>query len=232
METNFLGKKNAQGALEATYGEDTSFQLVAADLTLVAAAGSSSSSKYIAAGMFNVIAAEALTKTMPVLAGVIGKHDIPYAISSTYPGAGVIGEIGDQSRATAAILAVMGGDSGANTSPRALYGVDWQNSTPGSYVGFGLDLEGVIHDGYVEPRYNKGWVRYGGRYNNAGAVETVNDVLELFGTAAPTNGASGTGAGDAGPGSRYTRSAGANSKLYINTNTKASPTWTVVGAQS
>jgi len=47
---------------------------------------------------------------------------------------------------------------------------------------------------------------------------------------APVNGTSGTGAGWAGPGCLlvdYT-----NTKLYINTNTMASPTWTVTGTQS
>lgn len=52
------------------------------------------------------------------------------------------------------------------------------------------------------------------------------------GTAAPTDGASGTGAGFAGPGSLYVRTSGSNSKLFINTGTKAAPTWTVVGTQS
>lgn len=46
----------------------------------------------------------------------------------------------------------------------------------------------------------------------------------------PTAGASGDGAGWAGKGSQCTDTT--NGKLYINTGTKASPTWTVVGAQS
>lgn len=57
-----------------------------------------------------------------------------------------------------------------------------------------------------------------------------NDVWLLTNAGAPTSGTSGTGAGTAGPGSLcidYT-----NAKLYINTNTKASPTWTVAGTQS
>lgn len=57
-------------------------------------------------------------------------------------------------------------------------------------------------------------------------------VWWLTGSAAPTDGTSGTGAGFAAPGSMYTRASTTNSKLYINTNTTASPTWTVVGAQS
>lgn len=57
-----------------------------------------------------------------------------------------------------------------------------------------------------------------------------NDVNIFAGDGAPTNGTSGTRAGTAGPGSLY--SDYTNGKLYINTNTKASPTWTVVGTQS
>ena len=59
---------------------------------------------------------------------------------------------------------------------------------------------------------------------------TGTDVVMLTKAGTPTDGTSGTGAGTAGPGSLcadYT-----NAKLYINTNTKASPLWTVVGAQT
>lgn len=46
----------------------------------------------------------------------------------------------------------------------------------------------------------------------------------------PTAGVAGDGAGWADVGSLCTDST--NGKLYINTNTKASPTWTVTGTQS
>lgn len=55
-------------------------------------------------------------------------------------------------------------------------------------------------------------------------------LLGLSGSGAPTNGTSGTGAGKAGPGSVYTRLS--NGAKYVNTNTKASPTWTVAGTVS
>jgi hypothetical protein len=58
-------------------------------------------------------------------------------------------------------------------------------------------------------------------------------AISIFtGSAAPSDGTSGTGAGVARPGSLYIRADTTNSKLYINTNTTASPTWTAVGAQS
>lgn len=52
------------------------------------------------------------------------------------------------------------------------------------------------------------------------------DVRDLTGAGAPVDGVAGTGAASAGPGSRYTDITNAN--LYINANTKASPTWKLV----
>lgn len=46
---------------------------------------------------------------------------------------------------------------------------------------------------------------------------------------APTSGVAGTLAGIADPGDLLSDTT--NGKLYINTNTKASPTWTLVGTQ-
>ncbi len=61
-------------------------------------------------------------------------------------------------------------------------------------------------------------------------VSLDNDVVIGSNAGAPTNGTSGTLVAIAGPGSLLIDRT--NSKLYINTNTKASPTWTVVGTQS
>jgi hypothetical protein len=58
----------------------------------------------------------------------------------------------------------------------------------------------------------------------------ARDIGILPNDGAPVNGTSGTGVGKVGPGCLlvdYT-----NKFLYINTNTKASPTWTKVGTQS
>ena len=61
-------------------------------------------------------------------------------------------------------------------------------------------------------------------------IDQRNGVWLLSEAGAPTNGTSGTGAGFADKGSLYIDlTAG---KIHINTNTKASPTWTVVGAQT
>lgn len=57
-----------------------------------------------------------------------------------------------------------------------------------------------------------------------------NSLLPIVNAGAPVNGTSGTGAGVAGPGCLLIDTT--NKFLYINTNTKASPTWTKVGTQS
>lgn len=54
--------------------------------------------------------------------------------------------------------------------------------------------------------------------------------MPLVGSGAPTNGTSGTGHGKAGPGSLYIDYA--TGTWYVNTNTKASPTWTAGAAIS
>lgn len=61
-------------------------------------------------------------------------------------------------------------------------------------------------------------------------IRITNDVCVLVGDGEPSDGSSGDGANVAGTGSLY--SDYTNGTLYINTNTKASPTWTVVGTQS
>lgn len=55
--------------------------------------------------------------------------------------------------------------------------------------------------------------------------EMANDVFHWVGNGAPTSGTSGTGAGIGGPGTTYYDYT--NNILYMNTGTKASPTWTV-----
>ncbi len=57
-----------------------------------------------------------------------------------------------------------------------------------------------------------------------------NDVRIIQSDGSPNDGSSGTGAGSAGVGSLCVDYS--NGKLYINTGSKSSPTWTVVGSQS
>lgn len=56
-----------------------------------------------------------------------------------------------------------------------------------------------------------------------GGVDPGNDVKWLSGNGPPTDGAAGTGAGVAGPMSIYDDFT--NKTRYLNSNTKASPTW-------
>lgn len=60
--------------------------------------------------------------------------------------------------------------------------------------------------------------------------DQANGVWDLMAAGTPVDGAAGTGGGWAGIGSTY-RDLTAG-KLYINTGTAASPTWTVVGSQT
>lgn len=54
-----------------------------------------------------------------------------------------------------------------------------------------------------------------------------NDVWDIINAGAPTSGGAGTGNGLCGPGSRCIDIT--NKIWYINTNTKASPTWLAIG---
>ena len=54
------------------------------------------------------------------------------------------------------------------------------------------------------------------------------DVWEMADPGVPVDGTSGTGAGFAGIGSMYTDTTAGNK--YINTGTKASPVWSILGA--
>jgi len=65
----------------------------------------------------------------------------------------------------------------------------------------------------------------GGRPFFKPGIRFGNNVLHLAGSATPTNGTSGTGAGQAGPGSVYSAATGI---VFVNQGTKASPFWVPV----
>lgn len=78
---------------------------------------------------------------------------------------------------------------------------------------------------------SQGYPDYGLDQNNLtnvakGNIRLTHDVGFLVGSGVPTDGASGTGAGNLGPGSLYIDYT--NKNHYINANTKASPTWKLV----
>lgn len=196
-----------------------SFQGVASDLTLTVTAGSSTSAspKFLAGMMGNVFDDGApLTRTSNYLGGVIGHMSIVGTISSTYPVGAVLAGISDGSTdSDGAVVAYIDGDSAVTTS-NAAFKVKHNNSQAGSGFNFGLDLFDATHDGYNAISYLKGEIRL------------LGEAMIFTKAGAPVNGT--TGANNAGPGSLLIDITGA--KLYINTNTKASPTWTVVGSQS
>ena len=70
------------------------------------------------------------------------------------------------------------------------------------------------------------------KFNPLAWLRNMSDyaLAILTNEGAPTNGTSGTFAGQAGPGCLLIDVT--NKFLYINTNTQASPTWTKVGLQS
>lgn len=145
------------------YAAGNSFQPVGIDLNLDPGAGSSASSKYIAAIMGNILGA-VLTKTKPILAALIGKLSITGARQSTYPVAAIIAEVGDGVTACdGAVVAVLGGDS-ALTTARAAFTADNQNSVPNSAFQYFVDAtNGALagHDGYGAMEYTKAFARMG-----------------------------------------------------------------------
>ena len=230
------GTLNGTFALNATPASQsaattTSFQAVAGDFAVTGAWGSSTAGTptYGAGVMGNIIGAAALTGTQNILAGVYGKWDVPFAISTTYPGAAVTGEIGDNATsASYAVMAAMGGDSAGTESAVAAFGVDWFSSTVASRFNFGIDFQGAgTHDSYLAPRYNIAFGRVGGRTfdsNEATVFTAANICWPAVTNSAPVDGTSGTRAGTCGPGSILIRMD--NGTIFQNTNTLASPTWT------
>lgn len=67
----------------------------------------------------------------------------------------------------------------------------------------------------------------GGRPFFKPGIRTGNFTGLFNGSATPTNGTSGTLKGVAGPGSIYAKTDGS---LFVNTNTKASPTWSLLSS--
>lgn len=227
----------ANGTVSATnataYTGATSLQSLAGDLNVGAGTGTSTAgdSAYIAGAMGRVAFVGNMTDTENVVAGVIGKYDITGTNASTYAKAAVVGEVSGatvgqtSSSADGAFVAVIGGDEGP-VRARAAYTADMNNSDGLSYFNYFADAQGPgTHSGYSALRYNDGFLRLGGVFRNAGADETVTAVCILAGTSAPTDGTSGTGAGNCGAGSVYFRQDGASSNIYTQRGTTASPTW-------
>jgi len=205
-----------------TAGTDKSFLMIDAILALAADAGTSVAADTADLfGIRGVVTGATLTRTKNFIAGVSAKYNITGAKSTTYPAAAVLAQIGNGvTAADGAVVAAIAGDTSI-TNCTAMFKVMNQNSIGASGPDFGVDLQDAAHDGYkaVDSLFYKKAV-----------VRLTDDIVLLTGTVVPTDGVAGTGAGNAGPGSLYLNTSDA--KLRVNTNTKASPTWTVVGAQT
>lgn len=207
----------------AEYGDAGSFQVIQADLNLAAGAGKdvADGTAYLAAVMGNVLGAS-LTKTGNYLAGVIGAYSLTGTRASTYPCGAVLAQItdgvgtGGTGMPDGAVVAYIDGD-GSSTLANAAYAVMSNNSTASSGFQYGLNLQAAAHDGYqaVDAAFYK-----------KAHIRLTEDVCILTGSAAPTDGV--TGAAVTGSGSMYIRSGDGNGAVYINTNTKASPSWKLV----
>lgn len=209
---------SGQQAQAVSYSGTPSMQILAPDLTLGAAAGKNHPDTAHLAAVMGHVLGDALTKTGVYLAGLIGKYTVTGAKGTHYPAGGVLGIIGDLvTEADGAFVAVIDGDSGV-TKAGAAFKARARNSTVGSGFDFGVDLHDPAADGYNALAILKADLRLS------------NEVCVLNGAGAPVDGVAGTGAGFAGPGSLYVRTS--NGIWYSNTNTKASPTWTIVGTQA
>jgi len=198
---------------EVSYSGIHSFQNVGPDLIVSSNVGSNVSGdpKFVADIMGNIIG-DSLTNAANYLAGVIGAYSLTGTRASTYPCGAVLAQISDGvTNADGAVVAYVDGDSSV-TKANAAFKAMSNNSNAGSGFSYGLDLTSPAHDGYNALAILKADIRM------------TNDVCMLNGAGVPTDGT--TGAGFAGPGSMYVDTSGKN--VYINANTKASPTWKLV----
>lgn len=149
------------------------------------------------------------TKTKTAMSAIHGVYWLTGSNASTMPKAAVLGEVhaGVTARPDGAFVSLLG--AGAVT--RAMFAVgSLDNNVNGALYGLDLStnsVQGTKAIGYSQADLN-----------------LSNDVAVIVGgSSAPTNAV--TGAGWAGPGSLFIMTGG-TIKLYMNTNTKASPTWT------
>lgn len=210
------------GAIELapTFNDVHSFQSVAADVNLGAAAGAAASNpKFLAGVMGNAIGAD-LTKAGAYVAGVIAALAVTGTKASHYQVGALLGIVMDGvTAADGAVVAVIdGSDPSAATRANAAFAARMNNNHASSGVDYGLDL------------YDAGR----GADMTAGLalaiakaiLRTPSEVCILEGDAAPVDGT--TGAGFAAGGSLYVRTHAGAIAHYINTGSKATPAWKAV----
>lgn len=207
-----------------THAGSGSHQTVAADLELDAGAGTSDQgdTSFLGAIMGNLLGA-ALTKTHNFLGGLIGAYSITGAGASLLQKGAVIGVIMDGSEdADGCVVAVIdGGDPSETTRATAAFAARINNNSGDSGVDYGLDLYDAGRD---DTLYSGG----GDALAVANAdLRLTNEVCIFSSATEPVD--TTTGAGFAGKGSLcVARDTGV---WYANENTKASPTWNLLGEQ-
>lgn len=200
------------GTLTAASGAH-SYQLVSADLTLEAGAGSSdgSSPKFLAGGMFS-LHGSSLTADANYLGGMIGQYDVTGVKATTYPTGAVMAMIADGTTdVDGAVTAFIDGDS-AVTTANAAFKAMANNSNSGSGFNYGLDLTSAAHDGFAALAILKA------------AVRLDHSVCIMTGAGVPVDGT--TGDNFAGPGSLYVDYTNAN--LYVQSSAITTPVWKLV----
>lgn len=141
-----LGPLSSLSYDSTNYSGTGSFQPIAIDLNLAAAAGGTGG-KFVAPIMGNVLGAN-LTKAGNYLGGGIFHYNISGTNATTYPSGAVLGGIGDgTTTAKGAFVAYIDGDS-AQTNAVAAFKVMHNNSTAASKFTYGVDLYDAAHDGY------------------------------------------------------------------------------------
>ena len=216
------------GAVEVVseeYAADGSYQPVAADLNLAAAAGTSASgdTSFLAGVMGNIIGS-ALSKTHNFVAGLIGAYSVDTSNASDLPSGGVLGILMDGTQgADGAVVAVLdGSDPSTATNATAAFKAMANTNIADTSVEYGVDLYDVGRDSTV---YSGGGLPF--KITKA-ILRSPSQVVWMEGAGAPVDGT--TGDNFAGKGSLYTDTT--NAKLYIQTGAITSPTWVVVGTQS
>jgi hypothetical protein len=138
-----------------TTSDTGSFQTLAGDVTYEGNAGGNSF--YHSGVMGNFFGDDLANTTASLHAGVIGSYNVTTADANPGSQAGVIGEVGEAAvgTGTAAIMAVLGGDSAVLTADAA-YGVQYFNSDSGSHFNYGLDLYHAETDGFTNSAVDYG----------------------------------------------------------------------------
>jgi hypothetical protein len=215
--TNDTRDASTPVVFDAEHTGPSSYQDVAADLTLDAASGKTGGSTAFLAAVMGNLMGDLLTKAGNYLGGVIGHFSVTGTKSTTYPAGAVLGGIGDGvTDADGCFVAYVDGDSAVTKAGAALK-VRCNNSQAGSGFNWGIDLQDAAHDGYraVDDAF----------YLKA-PVRMVRDVVMLVGDAAPVDGT--TGANFAGEGSLYFRTHTAAAAVYVNTGPKTATVWKAI----